>query len=239
MNIQESAFLDDSADWGAKMAIHYDKRVRERFPIYDELLDQAIGWIQSKLKDDASIMTLGAGTGEEITRMAKARPHWRFDGYDTSPNMLQMANAKFSDHGLSERVTLHLGSVDKLDSKQFDGATSLLVLHFFEDNEDGKLFALKQIRSHVSPGAPLVLADVLGCLDEPDFESQYQQMKQIVMNQVEDKNHWEKHYDAIREMVKWATPERLLELASSAGWKLEKELFSWHCLHLYGFIAGE
>lgn len=234
-----SKSLGDDVPWGAKMAAHYDQQVRTLFPVYDEMMSMATKWFCPKMPETGKVLTLAPGTGEEICRLASLNPNWTFDGYDTSPDMLKIAESKLHARGFQDRVRLHLGSTAAMTGRDFAGATAMLVIHFLEDApQGGKELALRQMRERVAKGSPLIYADFLGA-DPGDvaFESEFASMRVEAIARAANPEECEKIYLKARELVQWVTPPRLIEIAKESGWKCVEPIFHWHCLHAFGFVA--
>lgn len=139
----------------------YDITVRQSIPGYDALLSMVTALFQIYLPDDAHILVVGAGGGNEIGALGQAHPTWQFTGVDPSEKMLAVARAKVGSLGLENRVTLHNGVVQELPLHPFNAATSLLVMHFLPD--DGtKLDYLKAIAARLGSGSPFILVDSQG-----------------------------------------------------------------------------
>lgn len=100
------------------------------------------------------VLVLGAGGGIELRNLAARHKNWTFDGVDPSEAMLAAARDATAEY--SDRVALHLGTIDDAADGPFDGATSLLVFHFVP--LDQRLATLAGLRRRLKPGAPLVLA---------------------------------------------------------------------------------
>jgi tRNA (cmo5U34)-methyltransferase len=100
------------------------------------------------------VLVLGAGGGIELRNLAARHENWTFDGVDPSEAMLAAARDATAEY--SDRVALHLGTIDQAPDGPFDGATSLLVFHFVP--LDQRLATLAGLRRRLKPGAPLVLA---------------------------------------------------------------------------------
>lgn len=107
----------------------------------------------------ARILVVGAGgTSQEIVTAGKLEPGWQFTAVDPSQPMLDLAVAKIQEHGLTERVQVHLGRVDDLQVEEdFDAATLIGVLHHLPGDE-AKHAMLSSIAARLKPSAPLVLA---------------------------------------------------------------------------------
>lgn len=102
----------------------------------------------------ARVLVVGAGGGLELVSLATAQPHWRFTGVDPSPAMLDLARQAVAP--FAERVELVTGLVDQVPAEPFDGATSLLTLHFLDRGE--RLRTLQEIHRRLKPGARVVVA---------------------------------------------------------------------------------
>ncbi|WP_372762731.1 class I SAM-dependent methyltransferase [Pseudoalteromonas sp.] len=142
-----------------EQATQYDSRILRLVPGYELLHQLTATQLQATLADNAHILVVGAGSGKEIIELAKINPRWQFTAQDTSRDMLDIASSKFAEQGISNRVTLHYGALEKLKHKA-DAALCLLVLHFVEDNGDKKQ-VLKSIKNNLNKDATLYLADLM------------------------------------------------------------------------------
>ena len=139
----------------------YDIAARQSIAGYDGMLSMLTALFHLYLPDNAHILVVGAGGGNELSALGQAHPTWRFMGVDPSEKMLAAAQAKVASLELENRVTLHQGVVQNLPHQLFSAATSLLVMHFLPD--DGtKLDYLKAIAARLESGSPFVLVDGQG-----------------------------------------------------------------------------
>ncbi|QND52851.1 class I SAM-dependent methyltransferase [Phyllobacterium sp. 628] len=108
---------------------------------------------------DRRILVVGVGgTAQEVIAVSRIEPTWTFVGVDPSEPMLALATERLKAQGLSDRVELNLGTLDKLaEDAAFDGAMMLGVLHHLPGDE-AKSAILKAIANRVTPGGPLILA---------------------------------------------------------------------------------
>ena len=85
--------------------------------------------------------------------------------------MLEVCRQRARDNEVEARITFHQGYLNSLPvSAPFDGATCLLVSHFFmEATGRGEFFA--QIAARLAPGATLVSADLASDMAAPTFAS--------------------------------------------------------------------
>ncbi|AKJ30731.1 class I SAM-dependent methyltransferase [Caldimonas brevitalea] len=142
-------------------ARRYDTSIRALVPGYDVLHLLSAARLSCRLSAQADLLIVGAGSGEEIVRLAPAHPEWRFVGTDLSTEMLQRASERLSSAGVLQRVRLHHGELTSLPATQHDATLLLLVLHFLPDTGD-KLALLTDIAHRLKPGGVLLLADLMG-----------------------------------------------------------------------------
>ncbi|MBQ4877902.1 class I SAM-dependent methyltransferase [Pseudoalteromonas luteoviolacea] len=147
-------------------ALSYDKRIGKLVLGYELLHHTTAAQLSVTLDQDATILVIGAGTGKDIIELAKHNAGWQFIAQDISADMLAIADQNFTNLGLSDRVTIHLGPI-KDAIYQADAALCLLVLHFVSDNGD-KAELLKQIGLNLRAGGQLFLADLMQ--PDTDFE---------------------------------------------------------------------
>lgn len=138
----------------------YERRIRTLVPGYDTLHELSAAVLRAQLPDGARVLCVGAGTGEEIARLAGAGPLWRFVGVDPSADMLAQARARLGQDGVLDRVGLTEGEVEAVPpAPPFDAATLILVLHFVKD-DPARAALLGAIGQRLKPGAPLLLASL-------------------------------------------------------------------------------
>lgn len=196
--------------------VDYDIAVRQSIPGYDAMLTMLTALFQLYLTDDAHILVVGAGGGNEISALSQTHPTWQFTGVDPSQKMLAVAQSRVESLGIDNRVTLHNKVVQELPIRRYSAATSLLVMHFLPD--DGtKLDYLKAIAARLQPGSPFVLVDSHGDKQSEVFkrlvdgwqkQAQMAGMESQRLNEVAD-GVWQ-HIQCIPE-------ERTLELLAQAG----------------------
>ena len=105
----------------------------------------------------------------------------------------------------------------------YDAATSLLTLHFMEDNGE-KLDALKAVRARLRPKAPFVLVDL--CMDRTadDFDLRRNRYSTFALDSGAAKEDVERTHDRLREVLKTVSAARNEELLREAGFSAT-ELF--------------
>jgi len=194
----------------------YDTAVRQSIPGYDALLTMLTALFQIHLTDEAHILVVGAGGGNEISALSQAHPSWQFTGVDPSEKMLAVAQSKVESLRLDNRVTLHNGVVQELPIHPFNAATSLLVMHFLPD--DGtKLGYLKAIAARLQPGSPFVLVDSQGDKQSQSFEHLVAGWQKRAKMAGMKSQRLSEVVDGVRQHIQCISEERTLELLGQAG----------------------
>jgi tRNA (cmo5U34)-methyltransferase len=163
------------ATFDAARAARYDVDIAHAIPGYG-VLHTLTATVAATLLDGARgagasprVLLAGAGTGAELAALAAARPTWRFVAADPSAAMLAHLRRRAASLDVRERLTVHAGEVGSLPrAEPFDAATLLLVLHFLPD-DGAKLALLRDVGARLRPGAPLLLADMAGERDSPEY----------------------------------------------------------------------
>lgn len=147
----------------------YERQIRQSLPGYEALHAMTNAFLANELASDAHLLIAGVGTGMELVTLGKLHPGWRFTAFDLSPEMLAVCRGNVAACGVTNRVTLVEGTVDKLpEHARFDAATSLLVSHFIL-SEAGRQHYFSTIAQKLKPHALLIAADLFGEKSQPYF----------------------------------------------------------------------
>ncbi|MEO1151611.1 MAG: class I SAM-dependent methyltransferase [Pseudomonadota bacterium] len=125
-------------------------------PGYEAMQRMVNVLLRERTPTDAQIFVHGAGGGAEIALFAAENPGWRFLGVEPAKAMLTEAAARLQP--LGTRVAYHHGFAEDAPDGPFDGATSLLTLHFID--AEARRQTIAQIVRRLKPGAPFVCAHV-------------------------------------------------------------------------------
>ncbi|MEI4771051.1 methyltransferase [Psychrobacillus sp. FJAT-51614] len=157
-------------DFDTTMAEQYDRGIRRALPTYDSMLRLIQTFLRANTNEEANILVVGAGGGNEVSSFSLNNPRWTFTGVDPSETMLTVATEKCKDAGVSDRVELIQGTVEDVEGlANFDAATCILVLHFIHAYEE-KLKTLQEIHSRLKNGAPFVLISKYGEPTSDEFK---------------------------------------------------------------------
>lgn len=152
-------------------ATEYDKGIRRTLPTYDGLVRLSNTALRIRAGENAEVLVIGAGGGNELLEFAEHNPTWAFTAVDPSEPMLNEARAKVEGRFGTERVDYVVGSSgDVTVENLFDAASCLLVLHFINSVEE-KLTFLQEIRLRLKTGAPFVIASMAGDRNDPAFDA--------------------------------------------------------------------
>jgi tRNA (cmo5U34)-methyltransferase len=104
----------------------------------------------------SSVLDLGTGTGETLTRVLARHPEARAIGIDESEGMLEVARSRLADRVVNLRVA---DLLDPLPDGPFDLAVSALAIHHLDGPGKAELFG--RIAAVLRPGGRFVLGDVV------------------------------------------------------------------------------
>jgi tRNA (cmo5U34)-methyltransferase len=209
----------------AARAQRYDDTIRRVIPGYETLHAMAGLLLQQEVGEDARLLVVGCGTGAELAYLGTASPQWRFTACDPAEGMLEVARARVDAAGLGARVDLHACVADGLpDGPLFDAATCLLVLHFVPD-DGSKLTLLKSIARRLTPGAPLVLADMYEDPRSPRYQRLVAAWARWQLAQGIDPVEVEKGLAHVRRDIHFVTETRLAALLAEAGFTPPERFF--------------
>jgi len=174
-------------NWNHPHASQYPETIAAKIPGYANLYEMGVKLLGAALDPthqgkghDAHLLIAGAGGGQELETFGAAEPQWTFTGVDPSPVMLERARRRIEGSRIAARTQLVLGELKErseersepagddflsLDTREYDAAACMLVLHFVRGIEAKKQH-LQAIADRLKPGAPLLFASL-----NADFDS--------------------------------------------------------------------
>lgn len=213
-------------DFDMEMAKEYDKGIRRALPTYDAMFRIVQSFLRANVKEDANILVVGAGGGNEILSFGKANPTWTFAGVDPSEAMLEVALQKAKNEGIEDRVSIHAGTIEEIEFEQtFDAATCLLVLHFVETIEE-KRSLLETVKEQLQPGSPFVLVTMYGDQSKPEFDERMNLWKSIWLDLTSlTPDDVEGMEESVRELS-FVSAHQIEELLEESGFERVTQFFS-------------
>lgn len=214
-------------------ALVYDTDVINVIPGYAELHKESAAILKSALGQEAHILVCGSGTGYEAVSYALDNPGWKVTGFDPAENMVDVAREKALANGVYDRVRIIHGAAEDLPEDTFDGAASLLVMHFISYGD--KPSYLENISKRLNPGAPFITADITGKRGEDELEQNLTAWEQFQMERRDDKEEIVKSIERVRIDLPILTEEETVGLLEKSGFKNARRF--WHRMMIKGFAA--
>lgn len=219
-------------------AAAYSERVQQVIPGYDTLHDLMRLVMDVYCPSDGHILSVGAGTGEEILRLGLHRAHRQFTGVDPSASMLALAKDRIDQTDIKGRARLVEGRVQDLESDiLYDGATLMLALHFVPNipGSEGKLALLTEISKRLKPGASLFVADGLGDPNDPVFQETLELWHHWRKLRGIDDEAERKHSEEVLKRIPFVSLGTQKALLMQAGFRTIKPVYN--ALHIHGLLA--
>jgi tRNA (cmo5U34)-methyltransferase len=163
----------------------------DRASVYDsqssgpvrDALQYLVRSVLADLPENARVLCVGVGTGLELLDLAKAFPKWTFTAVEPAAAMMAHCRRRVEEAGVEARCTFHEGFLETLpESEPFDGATCLLVSHFFLQLEDRKNF-LSLIARRLKVGGRLVSSDLVSDMSSAKFPRLMKAWRQMLRYQ--------------------------------------------------------
>lgn len=159
-------------EFSSKMAAKYSSFIRKSIPAYDDMHQMAASIIRCRAPEDARVLVVGAGDGQELLCLKKTGLSFRVTGVDPSEEMLGVARTRLAEHGF--KADLHAGPLSTLgETAPFDAATAVLVMHFVEGIE-GKLNFLREIAERLKPNGVYLHVELCREIDFEDDWNRFQ-----------------------------------------------------------------
>ncbi|WP_257009963.1 class I SAM-dependent methyltransferase [Evansella halocellulosilytica] len=160
-----------------------------------------------------------------------ARGQWRFTAVDSSKPMLEVAQQR-SSH-FSERVRFKQIAWEKFSEDiYYDGATSILVLHFIKGLENKRNF-LTRIYKHLRPDAPFFLTTIQGDATRLSYSVQMRAWKNYMTSQGIMPEVFDEFALSIGNEIDLLTEEQTVELLHETGFTEVSRYFSSFLISSY------
>lgn len=160
---QEKSFADPQ---------RYLAEIRQLVPGYDAL-QESIGpvgatWVET---EEARVLVVGCGPGQEIVNLANVNPRWMIDAIDPEPKMVAGALEVVRRTGLDDRVSVRRCTLSEATvDDRYDLTVCLLVGHLIADDGERETFVSDLARS-LRPGGVLILAELVDRQGEHSLHS--------------------------------------------------------------------
>lgn len=222
-------------DFGGDYAARYERVIRQVVPGYDDLMRLAPAVLRMTVGPTARVLVVGAGTGNELAAYAQGEPGWHLTAVEPSERMLVQARARMAGIGMESRVEFFQGQLAELpETRPFDAATLLLVLHFHPD-DGAKLRLLEDVAARLRPGAPFALVDSHGDAGTPAFDQVMEAWMRYARYHGVSEEEEALYREQVRNGVYNVPEERVSELLREAGFRHPSQFY--RALIFGGWVA--
>lgn len=221
-------------DFNGEWSNEYDNTAHKIIPAYHPIYELTQHLLREGLSKEARILVAGVGTGKEIVDWSYNNPRWHFTGFDPAEPMVTIAKKKVKAASLENSVSFVRGVISDVMEKDFDGATSILVMHFMPD-DGAKLRFLKGIADKLKSGALFVLVDLEGQVDSDEFKTLSAAWKNQQLFVRDETDRVEKEFSIREEEVHFIPQKRIESLLQEAGFLRIHKFFKAYLFG--GYIA--
>lgn len=210
----------------------YDKQWARMAPIRD-CLHYLLESIFADLPDDARILCVGAGTGAEMSYLARTFPRWRFTAVDPSGAMLDVCRQRAETEGYTSRCSFHEGYVDSLPTEDiYDGATCFLVSQFILAQEARSEF-FRGIASRLRPGGILASSDLASDVGSNAYDALLRSWFRMMASAGIQPEGLERMRAAYAKDVAILPPELIASIIESGGFEPPVQFFQAGLIHAW------
>ncbi len=227
--------FDVTQHFGDKHASIYDEKIRKVILGYNEMHDLSFYLLKDNLPKKAKILVSGIGTGHEAITYAKNQAGWHIIGVDPTPEMVKSSQNKIAHLGLAGQIEAIEGKVEDIEEKNFDAATSILVMQFLKDNGDKEKY-LQSISDKLRKGAKLVIIDLEGVKGSEKFNLLLSAWKSHQYSTREDKEQIDKDFEHVSADLQFIPEERILDLLKATGFT---KISKFYQSYLFGGYIAE
>ena len=197
----------------------YIQSVGKIIPGYQIMHSMIKSFFENCLNDNSDILIIGAGGGAEMNALCTSSKKWNIFGIDPSEEMLEKARLIVNVQKSLHQIDFMKGYLSDLpESRKFNAATSVLVMHFLKDNGE-KLNFLKQVRQHLKENGFFILVDFCGEKGTENIEDFLNAWERNAINSEVDKNIITTQRKNILANLPFISDQRENELLNEAGFK--------------------
>lgn len=202
----------------------YDAQWDQNAPIRD-CLNLLLESMFSELSEDAKILCIGVGTGDELINLASKNPGWRFTAVDPSKGMLNICRKRAEEAGVLSRCTFHEGYLNTLEPiDMFDAATCFLVSQFILNQDDRSDF-FSGISERLKSGGLLASSDLASDIETQEHEALFHLWAKIMSSGEVTADSKERMREAYANNVSILSPEKVVSIIRSGGFKNSTQFY--------------
>lgn len=213
-------------------AANYDLQWEKTAPMRNGLLF-LLEFVFAELPENARILCVGPGTGEEIVYLAKHFPNWSFTAVEPSGAMLDQFRFKAEKEGFLSRCQIHEGYLNSLKNDfKFDGATCFLVSQFIMDKKK-RIEFFSEIAALLKPEGILASSDITTDTNSVEYEEILRVWFRILSAGSMAEDRLKKMRTVFAEDVAVLPPNEVEDILKSAGFKSPVRFYQTGLIHAW------
>src|SRR5690606_6257814 len=215
-----------------QQAAGYDIRWAKTAAIRD-CLHLMLAPLFAGLPQDARVLCVGVGTGEEMAQLAQRFPGWTFTAVDPSGAMLAACRQRAEAEGFASRCRFHHGFLESLPADApFDAATCLLVSQFILDRVQRTQF-FRAIAARLRDGGLLASSDLASDVHSAAYEVLLPAWTRMMAAADVPPEAIERMRAAYSEDVAVIPPADVASLIAAAGFDAPVQFFQAGLIHAW------
>ncbi len=215
-----------------QQAASYDTQWAKTAPIRN-CLHLLLGSMFAELPEDANILCVGVGTGDELIYLASQNPGWTFTAVEPSGPMLEICKQRTRKEGVATRCVFYEGYLGSLPaSEKYDAATCFLVSQFIlEESERSKFFS--EIAERLKPNGVLASSDLASDVESPEYNVLLRAWMNMMSAADISPEAVERMRKAYTNDVGVLPPARVVSIIESGGFELPVQFFQAGLIHAW------
>lgn len=215
-----------------QQAANYDSQWAKTASIRN-CLHFLLGSMFADLPEDAHILCVGVGTGDELIYLAARNPRWTFTAVEPSGPMLDICRQRTEKEGVASRCVFHEGYLASLPAiEKYDAATCFLVSQFIlEERERCQFFS--DISGRLKPNGILASSDLASDVESPEYDILLHAWMNMMSGADIAPEALERMRNAYANDVGVLPPAKVMSIIESGGFELPVQFFQAGLIHAW------
>lgn len=221
-----------------QQAASYDTQWARMAPIRNCLHFLLGSMFAQQLPDDANVLCVGLGTGDELIYLASRHPGWTFTALEPSGSMLDVCKQRTEKEGIASRCVFRLGYIDSLPTAEnYDAATCFLVSQFILEERE-RIGFFSEIAKRLKPKGLLASSDLASDVESPEYEVLLPAWMSMIAAADISAENMERMRHAYANDVGVLPPARVESIIKSGGFELPVQFFQSGLIHAWLSTRG-
>lgn len=192
-----------------------------------------LGSMFAGLPEDANILCVGVGTGDELIYLASQNPGWAFTAVEPSGPMLEICKQRTQEAGVASRCLFYQGYLGSLPAiEKYDAATCFLVSQFIlEESERSRFFS--EIAERLKPGGVLASSDLASDVESPEYDVLLRAWMKMMSAADISPDAVERMRKAYTNDVGVLPPAKIVSIIESGGFEMPVQFFQAGLIHAW------